>query len=433
LPEIVTEIPGPESRRLARELRRHESRNVTNVSGQWPVFWERAEGVNVWDVDGNRYLDFTSAFAVAGLGHGRGELVEAMQRQSAMLLHGMGDVHPTRMKVELCARLSETTYERWGAGEGKTVLSNSGFEAVETALKTALLATGRPGVLAFAGGYHGLGYGALLPGGFEKFRTPFAGQLADLTTWLPFPREGDDLAATRERLAEAERGTIGAVVVEPIQGRGGIVLPPAGFLALLREWCDGHGALLVFDEIYTGFNRSGALFACEHEGVAPDLICLGKALSGGFPISACVGKAAVMDCWPESTGEALHTSTFLGHPVGCAMALEALQIHQEPATAEAVRCVEEWLGSGLREFKLDGWREVRGRGAMWGAELEDPVEANRIVIELLRTGYLLLAGGTMGNVLTFTPPFGIEKPEVRACLAALREIAEGRDEQAPQE
>ena len=323
-PEVVTEIPGPKSTRLAAELRRHESRNVTYLSKEWPVFWERAEGVNVWDVDGNRFLDLTSAFAVAGLGHGRAELVHALTTQAGTLLHGMGDVHPTRLKVDLCAQLSALTYERWGAGEGKTVLSNSGFEAVETALKTAHLATNRRGVLAFEGGYHGLGYGALLPAGFDKFRAPFASQLADLTTLLPFPDSDGDLSATRARLAQLDASEIGVLMVEPIQGRGGIVIPPAGFLSLLRDWCDAHGVILVFDEILTGFYRTGALFACDHEGVVPDLICLGKALSGGFPISACVGKASVMDAWPVSAGEALHTSTFLGHPVGCAMALEAL-------------------------------------------------------------------------------------------------------------
>ncbi len=423
LPEAVTEIPGPESLRLAKELRRHESRNVTFLNEDWPVFWERAEGANVWDVDGNRFLDLTGAFAVAGLGHGRRELVEAMSGQAGTLLHGMGDVHPTRLKVELCARLSELTFERWSKGEGKSVLSNSGFEAVETALKTALLATGRRGVLAFEGGYHGLGYGALLPSGIEKFRAPFATQLADLTTLLPFPGAGEELTGTRAGLEEIDPEEIGVVVVEPIQGRGGIVIPPGGFLAILRQWCDAHGVVLVFDEIYTGCNRTGALFACEHEEVVPDLICLGKAMSGGFPISACVGKAAVMDAWPESTGEALHTSTFLGHPVGCAMALEALRLHEEPRTLDAVESVARSLGAGLRQLEIPGLREVRGRGAMWGMELEVGSEAGRIVLAMLQAGYLLLPGGPTGNVLTFTPPFAIEEDEVQACLARLAAVA----------
>ncbi|MEO1836435.1 MAG: aspartate aminotransferase family protein [Akkermansiaceae bacterium] len=418
-PEVVTEIPGPKSTRLAAELRRHESRNVTYLSKEWPVFWERAEGVNVWDVDGNRFLDLTSAFAVAGLGHGRAELVHALTTQAGTLLHGMGDVHPTRLKVDLCAQLSALTYERWGAGEGKTVLSNSGFEAVETALKTAHLATNRRGVLAFEGGYHGLGYGALLPAGFDKFRAPFASQLADLTTLLPFPDSEGDLGATRARLAQLDASEIGVLMVEPIQGRGGIVIPPAGFLSLLRDWCDAHGVILVFDEILTGFYRTGALFACDHEGVVPDLICLGKALSGGFPISACVGKASVMDAWPVSAGEALHTSTFLGHPVGCAMALEALRLHQDPATLAAVQSVARTLGEGLQVLQMPGTSEIRGQGALWGLVFEDGAEANRVVLAMLQAGYLLLAGGPGGAVVTFTPPFEIAEDEIGSCLETL--------------
>lgn len=419
----MTEIPGPESLRLAGELRRHESRNVTYVSEDWPVFWERAEGANVWDVDGNRFLDLTSAFAVSGLGHGRSELLESMAAQAHTLLHGMGDVHPTRVKVELCARLSELTFERWDAGPGKVVLSSSGFEAVETALKTAHLATGRSGVVAFEGGYHGLGYGALLPSGFPKFREPFARQLAQVSSLLPFPRSGEDLEKLRSTLARFDASVAGALIVEPIQGRGGVLFPPDGFLDFLRSWCSDHGVMLIFDEIWTGFNRSGRLFACEYEGVAPDLICLGKAMSGGFPISACVGKAAVMDAWPESTGEALHTSTFLGHPVGCAMALRALSLHEDPATITDVQQVEKVLGSLLTTLEMPGVREVRGRGAMWGVELETGAEANRIVLEMLRAGYLLLPGGPAGNVLTVTPTFSIGEGELQACCEALRAIA----------
>ena len=425
LPERVTEIPGPESIRLAGELRQWESRNVTYVGDGWPVFWERAQGVNVWDVDGNCFLDLTSAFAVAGLGHGRTELVEAMTWQAGNLLHGMGDVHPTRMKVALCRKLSQVTYERWGAGPAKTVLSNSGFEAVETALKTAHLATGRPGVLAFEGGYHGLGYGALLPTGFDKFRQPFAEQLAALTTWLPFPRESEGENGLRELengLGAIAPGSIGAVVVEPIQGRGGIVLPPEGFLARLRKWCDAHGALLIFDEIYTGFNRTGSLFACEREAVVPDLICLGKALSGGFPISACVGKTAVMEAWPDSTGEALHTSTFLGHPVGCAMALEAIELHLDPVTSDQVKAVEAAMKSGLGNLKIDGLWEVRGCGAMWGVEFASGDHAARIVSGMLREGYLILGGGPAGSVLTLTPPFAISELEIRESVGVMEMV-----------
>ena len=409
IPEIKTVIPGPCSQDLAVRLRKHESRNVTYVDESWPVFWERAQGVNVWDADGNRFLDFTSAFGVAGLGHRHPEIVAAMKEQCDQLLHGMGDVHPTALKVEMCARLSRLTFERWGAGPGKVVLSNSGFEAVETALKTARLATGKRGVMAFANGYHGLGYGSLLGTDLEKFRGPFVDQLAGVTTRVDygsFELPDDD--------------AIGAVLVEPIQGRGGKVLPPAGFLSALRDWCDAHGALLIFDEIYTGFHRSGKWFACEWEGVIPDLICVGKAMSGGFPISACVGKSEVMDKWPESPGEALHTSTFLGHPVGCAMALKSLEILERQETIELVEVVSARLSSALQSFDHTAVREIRGRGMMWGMELDRP--AGGLLASLLAEGLLFLADGPQGNVLSFTPPFLISEGELDHALTVIRRL-----------
>lgn len=409
IPEIKTVIPGPCSQDLAVRLRKHESRNVTYVDESWPVFWERAQGVNVWDADGNRFLDFTSAFGVAGLGHRHPEIVAAMKEQCDQLLHGMGDVHPTALKVEMCARLSRLTFERWGAGPGKVVLSNSGFEAVETALKTARLATGKRGVMAFANGYHGLGYGSLLGTDLEKFRGPFVDQLAGVTTRVDygsFELPDDD--------------AIGAVLVEPIQGRGGKVLPPAGFLSALRDWCDAHGALLIFDEIYTGFHRTGKWFACEWEGVIPDLICVGKAMSGGFPISACVGKSEVMDKWPESPGEALHTSTFLGHPVGCAMALKSLEILERHETIELVEVVSASLSSALQSFDHTAVHAIRGRGMMWGMELDRP--AGGLLASLLAEGLLFLADGPQGNVLSFTPPFLISEGELDHALTVIRRL-----------
>jgi len=413
IPDLKTAIPGPRSRELAARLREHESRNVTYQDEAWPVFWESAEGTNVWDADGNRFLDFTSAFGVAGLGHRNVEVVEAMQTQSQRLLHGMGDVHPTALKGELCARLSELTFERWAYGKGKVVLSNSGFEAVETALKTARLASGKRGVMAFSKGYHGLGYGSLLGTDLEKFRGPFADQLAEVTTRVPYG--SFDLPESDE---------IGAVLVEPIQGRGGKVIPPAGFLLALRKWCDAHGALLIFDEIYTGFHRSGKWFACEWDEVVPDLICVGKALSGGFPISACVGKAELMDEWPESPGEALHTSTFLGNPVGCAMALKSLEILERPETLKMVGQASRRLEAGLQGLKHERIAAVRGRGLMWGVELEE--SAGGMLAELLAQGLLFLADGPDGKVLSFTPPFVISEEEVAFGMEAVQGLLDAR-------
>ncbi|MFT6179212.1 MAG: acetylornithine/succinyldiaminopimelate/putrescine aminotransferase [Paracoccaceae bacterium] len=409
IPKLKTAIPGPRSRALVARLREYESRNVTYQDNSWPVFWEEAHGTNVWDADGNRFLDFTSAFGVAGLGHRNTEIVEAMQQQSGKLLHGMGDVHPTALKGELCARLSALTFERWLGTRGKVVLSNSGFEAVETALKTARLVTGKPGVMAFGNGYHGLGYGSLLGTDLAKFRGPFTDQLAEVTTRVPFG--SFDLP---------DGGNIGAVLVEPIQGRGGKVLPPPGFLEALREWCDEHGAVLIFDEIYTGFHRSGKWFACEWDEVVPDLICVGKALSGGFPISACVGKAEVMDAWPESPGEALHTSTFLGNPVGCAMALKSLEILERPETLAMAAAASTALEAALGRLQSKAVVEIRGRGLMWGVELQNP--AGPLLAELLAQGLLFLADGPEGNVLSFTPPFTISEEELEFGLEIIQNL-----------
>ncbi len=430
LPELVTAIPGPKSLKFAEELRKYESHNVTYTAPDWPVFWERASGTNIWDVDGNRFVDLTSAFGVAGLGHGHAPLCEVMRKQSERLIHAMGDVHPTELKVEVCKKLSEMTYERWGLGVGKTVLSNSGSEAVETALKTAFVATRRPGVICFGNGYHGLGYGALLGGGFEKFRQPFESQLAEVSLEVSFPSSVEMLDSLRSELDVVDVSKFGALLVEPIQGRGGKVIPPDGFLRFLREWCDTNGVILIFDEIYTGFNRTGRLFACEWEGIYPDLICLGKALSGGYPISACVGRSEVMDKWPVSPGEALHTSTFLGNPVGCAMAVRALMIHHDNSVAADVLKQGRELMVMLEEIDSASIHEIRGRGLMIGIELRNSDGsaaghiAGQVLSQMLGKGIIMLADGPDGNILAFTPPFHLKLGEMVFVVECLREVLE---------
>ena len=440
LPELRTDIPGPRSRELAARLRRVESRNVTLLGERWPVFWERAEGVNVWDADGNRFLDFTSGFGVAGLGHSSPPVREALSAQSRRLLHAMGDVHPAESKVELCEMLSELTFERWSAGRGKVILGNSGSDAIEAALKTAVLHSGKPGVLVFEGAYHGLGYGALEASALEFFRTPFARQLGGFAVSVPYPYcfrcplghggasalEGGEfphcssgcLEELRRRIiTELGRREIGAILVEPIQGRGGDIVPPRDFLRLLRRICDEEKILLVADEIYTGLNRTGRLFGCDHSEVVPDLICLGKALTSGFPLSACVGRATVMDAWPESAGEALHTSTFLGNPLGCAMALAALREHARPETAAKVVAAGRYLRAVLEKISSPRIGEVRGAGLLVGLEMvqadgsPDQTLAAHCVMEGLQQGILLLAGGRHGNVLSLAPPFDLAPEE----------------------
>ena len=377
----------------------------------------------MWDVDGNRFLDMTSGFGVAGLGYGF--TAEALRRQSDALMHAMGDVHPARVKVELCEALSEITYERWEGRKGKCLFGNSGFEAVEAALKTAVLATGRTGILSFEGAYHGLGYGALLGQGIGWFREPFEGQIAKVTERIHFPKESEGLEIFREELGRVDGSKIGAVLVEPIQGRGGIIVPPEGFLHELRAWCDEVGAILIFDEIYTGFWRTGRMFACDWEGIVPDLICLGKALSGGFPISVCVGRAKVMDAWPESGGEALHTSTFLGNPMGCAMALEAIRRYREPELEEMVQHAVDQLEHGLnRLVSLDVVKEVRGMGLMMGVQMDSGERVLDLVKAMLRAGVIALPDGPKGDVLALTPPLGISGDEIEFSMNLLKSLIE---------
>jgi 4-aminobutyrate aminotransferase/(S)-3-amino-2-methylpropionate transaminase len=417
-PALVTEVPGPRSRALAERLRAVESRNVTCLAPEPPIFWERAAGANVWDVDGNRFLDLGGAFAVANVGHAHPRVVRALAEQAERLLHGMGDVHPSRPKVELLEALAARFP---GGGPARAVLGSSGADAVEAALKTAQLATGRAGVVAFEGGYHGLSYGALDATSRADFRAPFAERLAGRTV---FARYGD--AEDARRAAREAAFPVGAVLVEPIQGRGGVRVPPPGFLAALRRLCDAEGWLLVADEIFTGFGRTGRLFACEAEAVVPDLLCVGKGLASGMPLSACIGRASAMDAWPESRGEALHTQTFLGHPPSCAAGLAALAVLDEEKlvqrAAETGAAALELLAR--RTAGCAAVKEVRGAGLMIGIECAEPEVAHRAVPRALRRGVILLPCGEDGRVLSVTPPLCIPAEallaglgEVLACLA----------------
>ena len=440
-------------------LRAYESRNVTFIEpdGSWPIVWERARGVDVWDATGKRYLDLTAAFGVAAAGHANPSVVRAGQGQMAKLLHAMGDVHPHALKARLVRELSRLTFERWSkmvparfagrakAHSGKTILCNSGFEAVEAALKTVFLATRKPGVIAFEGAYHGLGYGALNATHREHFRSSFREQLGEFGFFVPFPAgppvgqslptfrrpaRGSLLADVAGRIQELfRRRRIGAILVEAVQVRGGVNVPDGQFLKTIRELCDRNGALLILDEIYTGFGRTGKWFACEHSGVIPDLICLGKALTGGFPLSACVGRADLMDAaWPPSEGEAIHTSTFLGHPVGCAMALAQIkEIEDRGLVARSAKLGRHLLSaiSSFADASLPLRVNTRGLGLLAGVELLTPdgrpatAEALTLVKRLLHKGYLFLPEGEFSNVISFTPPLTIPQRRLDAAVSAL--------------
>jgi 4-aminobutyrate aminotransferase-like enzyme len=417
-------------------LRAHESRNVVHMEadGSWPIVWDRAKDVFVWDTDGKKYLDLTGAFGVAAAGHANSKVVEAGQKQMGRLLHAMGDVHPHALKAELARELSRLTFERWTGGmkKGKVIFANSGFEAVEAALKTAILATSRHGVVAFTGAYHGLGYGALNATHRDFFRKPFQPQMREFVRFVQFPARTADLPTVEFQIRNLfRREWLGAILVEPVQARGGINVPPPEFLPLLRKLCDEHNALLIADEIYTGFGRTGKWFACEHSGATPDLICLGKALTGGFPLSACVGRADLMDtAWPASRGEAIHTSTFLGHPVGCAMALAQIAEIERLKLPERSAQLGEFLLAELQSKIPHSKFQVaaRGLGLMAGVELRrhdgSPAAAETFaaVKTLLQQGFIFLPEGEHGNVISFTPPLIITKPQLAKAVAALAEV-----------
>ena len=438
------------SQQVFKLLREYESRNVTHLDpdGSWPIVWERARGVHVWDAEGKRYLDLTAAFGVAAAGHANPRVVRAGQAQMGKLLHAMGDVHPHALKAQLARELSRLTFERWTACgtrgsaprgrsqerplTGKVIFSNSGFEAVESALKTALLATGKPGVIAFAGAYHGLGYGALNATHRGHFRSPFRSQLGEFGHFAPFPTRASELPVVEREIRGLFRGQkIGAILVEPVQVRGGINIPPAAFLPMLRTLATQHQALLVLDEIYTGFGRTGTWFACEHSGTVPDMICLGKGLTGGFPLSACVGRADVMDtAWPASSGEAIHTSTFLGHPVGCAMVLANMaEIRRRKLVGRSARLGASLLGmlARLRPAACLP-HSIRGIGLLAGIELRRrdgspaSAEAIDVVKRMLERGFILLPEGEHGNVVGLTPPLVITEKQMERTIRVLAEV-----------
>lgn len=410
-PEIVVPPPGPRSRELSAALGRLEAPGVNTLyQGEPAILWEEARGANVRDVDGNIYIDLTAGFGVAAAGHRHPRVVEAVREQAGRLLHGLGDVMAHPLRVELARRLVEIA----PVDDPQVFFAISGAEAVEIALKTALGATGRPGVLAFEPSYHGLTLGALNVTSREEFRAPFAAHLHGHARRLPF---AGDLARVEEAL---ETGGIGGVIVEPIVGREGVLIPPEGWLSGLAALCRKHGALLIADEIFTGFGRTGALFAVEHEGVRPDVLCCGKALGGGLPIAAVIARRDLFRCW-QTPGEALHTATFIANPLACAAALAVLDvIKEEDLPARAAR-LGETLGRRLADWpgRFPEIEEVRGRGLLWGVQLRTAETAKTWMLAAWSRGVLLLAGGPEGRVAQLVPPLTIREEQLAAAVGIL--------------
>ncbi len=428
--------PGPRSREISARLdavecpafdARRASRAAESASEQAPIVYERAIGANVIDVDGNRYVDLVGGFGAAALGHSPPWLSDAIARQSEQLPMALGDVYASEVKLALCDRLA-LIYPEPGA---RVMLGLSGADAITAALKTAVIATGRSGVIAFRGAYHGLSYAPLAACGLnEKFRSPFAEQLGDHVVFESYPRSDDELVKTLEGVKSAlNSGKIGAILVEPILGRGGCVAPPAQFLPALRAACDDAGALLIADEIWTGLGRSGAMLASVEAGVVPDIICLGKALGAGLPVSACIGSARTMAAWGAHGGTAIHTATHFGAPIGCAVALAALERLSEPELHAAVRAKGDAWRAALAKATLGGIATaIDGRGLMVGITVKGGAAAAlSLTRELLRKGYIVLTGGVRGDTLTLSPPLTIDERLLEAFTHELSFSASSQD------
>ena len=418
LPEMLVPPPGPRSRAIAAGLGRVESpsgsarraaRAVESGEDQSPIVYASGLGSNVFDVDGNRYVDLVGGFGALLLGHCPAAVELAMVEQSRRLWLALGDVFPSDAKLDVCERLARLH----PAAGARVMLGSTGADAITAALKTAVLATGRPGVVAFDGAYHGLSHGPLALCGLRpSFREPFQEQLSTHVTFAPYPHDAATLAVSLASVSHALRtGKVGAVLVEPVLGRGGCIVPPESFLPALRDACDRAGALLVCDEIWTGLGRTGAWLASAEAGVVADIICLGKGLGGGLPISACVGTERAMAPWGDHGGATIHTATHFGAPLACAAASALLATVEAAELAARARAVgERWLRELRARTARRGVREVRGRGLMVGVALDGgAARALAVTRRLLARGWIVLTGGALGDVLTLTPPLDIDE------------------------
>ncbi len=397
-----TEVPGPASRDLAARATGAIARPV----GPAEIFIARGEGAVVEDVDGNRYIDLTGGLGCLVVGHAHPRVVEAIQGQAAAFLHTDFSVLSYESYVALAERLSE----RCGGGR-RVALFNSGAEAVENAVKIARFRTGRPGILAFAGAFHGRTNLTLsLTHREVPYRRGFGPFSPDVHR-VPYPRfEGatlDDFeAAARATFAGA---SIGAVVVEPVLGEGGFVVPPPAFLPRVAELCRDMGALLIVDEIQAGYGRTGAFLASEHAGVRADLLCLAKSIAAGLPLSAVVGDAELMNLPPHTLG-----GTYVGNPVACAAALAVLDVIEEEGLIERAVIVGKRLTEGWNELarRAAGIREVRGLGAMVGVEFENGGHLGGVLAEAASRGVLAVSAGREGNVLRHLVPLVVSDEEL---------------------
>jgi 4-aminobutyrate aminotransferase / (S)-3-amino-2-methylpropionate transaminase / 5-aminovalerate transaminase len=432
---LVTEIPGPRSRAL------HERKLATVASGvgnALPVYIERAGGAVLVDVDGNTLIDLGSGIAVVNVGNANPRVVDRVTEQVGRFTHTCFMVTPYEGYVAVCEALAGLTP---GDHAKKSALFNSGAEAVENAVKIARHSTGRDAVVVFDHAYHGrTNLTMAMTAKAMPYKTgfgPFAGEVYRAPMSYPFrepaPIDGKGAADRAIAVIEKQVGAdqAAAVVIEPIQGEGGFVVPAPGFLPALAQWCRENGVLFVADEIQTGFGRTGSVFACEDEGVVPDLITTAKGIAGGLPLAAVTGRAELMD---SVHGGGLG-GTYGGNPVACAAALgaiEALLADDLPARARAIGSIMLGRLAALAE-RHPQIGDVRGRGAMVAIELvrpggtePDAAEAARISAFCHARGVLTLTCGTFGNVLRLLPPLVIDDALLTDALDVLADAIAGR-------
>lgn len=422
--QLVTEIPGPASRELTR---RRTAAVSAGVNVTMPVFAARAGGGIVEDVDGNRLIDLGSGIAVTTIGNSSPRVVEAVRAQVAEFTHTCFMVTPYEQYVAVAEELNRITP---GRGEKRSVLFNSGAEAVENAVKVARSYTRKPAVVAFNHAYHGRtnlamaltaksmpyksGFGPFTP---EIYRAPMSYPYRDGLIDKELATDGEKAAARAITEIDSQVGAdnLAAVIIEPIAGEGGFIVPAEGFLPALLDWCRDNGVVFIADEVQTGFARTGAMFACEHEGpegLEPDLICTAKGIADGFPLSAVTGRAEIMDA-PHAGGLG---GTFGGNPLACAAALATIETIENDGLVERARQMERLITEPLLRLQAGDDRigDVRGRGAMIAIELVQSGSADPDA-ELARrwskaahaAGVIVLTCGMFGNVIRLLPPLTI--------------------------
>lgn len=423
---LVTDLPGPRS--LALQARRVAA-VATGVSKGFPVFIERGAGAIVVDVDGNALLDLGSGIAVTSIGHGVTEVADAIAAQATDLLHTCFMVTPYEGYVAVCEALNAIAPV---AGEKRSALFNSGAEAVENAVKIARSATGRAGIAVFDHAYHGrtnLTMALTAKSMPYKHRFgPFAGDIYRVPMSYPFRDglSGTEAAARAISQLEVQVGAanLAAVLLEPIQGEGGFIVPAPGFLGAIADWCRANDVLFIADEIQSGFCRTGDWFALNDEGVTADLVTTAKGIAGGMPLAAVTGRAEVM----EAVHEGGLGGTYGGNPVACAAAVATISVMEAADLAGRARSIGKVMTSVLRTAseRLAGIGDVRGRGAMVAIELVEPgtttpnaAAAKAVVAACNAAGVLVLSCGTYGNVLRLLPPLVITDEQLHDGLTVL--------------